>query len=88
MFSKKDKSQIKSKGLTESIVTEQISRFKQGYPSLKITKAATISHGIKTLKDNQLSQLVDFYKDNSKRLKNVKFVPASGAASRMFKDLF
>ena len=88
MFSNKDKSQIMAMGLTESIVTEQISRFKQGYPPLKITTAATINHGIKTLKDNKLSQLVDYYEDNSKRLKKVKFVPASGAASRMFKDLF
>jgi hypothetical protein len=88
MFSKKDKSQIRTKGLTESIVTEQVSRFKQGYPSLKITKAATINHGIKTFKDNELSQFVEYYEVNSKRLKNVKFVPASGAASRMFKDLF
>lgn len=88
MFSDKDSSQIVAKGLTEATVKEQISRFKQGYPSLKIIKAATILSGIKVLNNNQLSQLIAYFDDNSKRLKMVKFVPASGAASRMFKDLF
>ena len=88
MFSEKDVSQISAKGLTESSVMEQISRFKHGYPSLKIVKAATANHGIIALKDNELSELVDYYEEYSKSLKKVKFVPASGAASRMFKYLF
>ena len=88
MFSEKDLSQIAAKGLTESIVVEQINRFKHGYPSLKIVKAATVNHGIIALNDNELSELVDYYEEHSKSLKKVKFVPASGAASRMFKYLF
>ena len=88
MFSEKDLSQIAAKGLTESIVVEQINRFKHGYPSLKIVKAATVNHGIIALNDNELSKLVDYYEEHSKSLKKVKFVPASGAASRMFKYLF
>ena len=88
MFTEKDRNQIVTKGLTEAIVTEQINIFKHGYPSLKITKAATVSDGIKVLTDNELSQLVAYYEDNSELLKTVKFVPASGAASRMFKYLF
>ena len=67
MFSEKDLNQIAAKGLTESVVTEQISRFKQGYPSLKIIKAATVKHGILALKDDELSELVDYYEEDSNR---------------------
>jgi len=88
MFSEKDVSQIAAKGLTESLVMEQINRFKHGYPSLKIIKAATVNDGIIALKDNEMSELVEYYEEDSKYLKKVKFVPASGAASRMFKYLF
>ncbi|SDX07239.1 protein of unknown function [Lutibacter oricola] len=88
MLLKKDINKINEKGLTEQIVNEQINRFKQGYPSLKIIKAATVNNGIKAIQNNELSQLVNYYEDNSKQLKMVKFVPASGAASRMFKNLF
>jgi hypothetical protein len=88
MFTEKDIDQIVTKGLTEAMVTEQINVFKHGYPSLKITKAATISDGIKVLTDTELSHLAAYYEGNSERLKTVKFVPASGAASRMFKYLF
>ena len=66
LFSEKDLSQITAKGLTESLVMEQIRCFKQGYPSLKIIKAATVNHGIIALKDNELSELVDYYEKESK----------------------
>lgn len=88
MFTEKDINKILARGLTEAIVTDQINVFKHGYPSLKITKAATISNGVKVLTGTELSQLVAYYENNSQDLKKVKFVPASGAASRMFKYLF
>ena len=88
MFTEKDQNKIMAKGITEAIVTEQINIFKHGYPPIKITEASTVKNGIKDLTDNELSHLVAYYEDNSERLKTVKFVPASGAASRMFKYLF
>ena len=88
MFSEKDRNQIRSKGQTESSVLEQINRLREGYPSLKIVKSATVNDGIIALKEDELSELIDYYNKNSECLKKVKFVPASGAASRMFKYLF
>ena len=88
MFSEKDLSQIAYRGLTESIVLEQISQFKQDFPSLKIINAATLDNGILALNKDNLSELVNYYEKDSNCLKKVKFVPASGAASRMFKYLF
>ncbi len=88
MFSEKELTLIKNKGLTEYEIEEQVNRFKIGFPSIQITKAATISNGIKVLKEKKLYEMIDCYEKQSKRLKKIKFVPASGAASRMFKDLF
>jgi hypothetical protein len=61
MFSEKDLSQIANKGLTESLVLEQISHFKQGFPSSKIINAATVDDGIIALNDDNLSELVNYY---------------------------
>ncbi len=88
MFSEKDLALIREKGLTEIEIENQINRFKIGFPSLQIIKAATVRNGIKVLKDKKLLEMVDCYEKQGKRLRKIKFVPASGAASRMFKDLF
>lgn len=88
MFTKEDIKQIESRGLTQSLVAKQISRFNQGFPSLNILKAATVNDGIIALNDKETTQLAEYYEENSKNLTKVKFVPSSGAASRMFKYLF
>ena len=66
---------------------EQIERFKEGFPSLDIVSAATIGRGIVRLDDKQLKEASD-YCDTAEVAGKCKFVPASGAASRMFKDVF
>ena len=66
---------------------EQITRFKEGFPSLKIVAAATVGRGIVRLSDEGLRQAAE-YADTAEVHGKCKFVPASGAASRMFKDVF
>ena len=66
---------------------EQIERFKEGFPSLKIVGAATIGRGIVKLSEEGLKQAAA-YADTAEVHGKCKFVPASGAASRMFKDVF
>lgn len=66
---------------------EQIARFKEGFPSLDIKAAATPGCGIKQLSADELKEAVD-YCDTADVAGRCKFVPASGAASRMFKDVF
>ncbi|MBP5172898.1 MAG: DUF4301 family protein [Bacteroidales bacterium] len=66
---------------------EQIERFKEGFPSLNIVAAATVGRGIVRLDDKQLKEASD-YCDTAEVAGKCKFVPASGAASRMFKDVF
>lgn len=66
---------------------EQIERFKTGFPELDIVAAATVGKGIVRLEGADLDEAVK-YSDTAEVKGRCKFVPASGAASRMFKDVF
>ena len=66
---------------------EQIARFKEGFPTLDIVAAATPERGITRLDADGIKEAVD-YCQSAKVAGRAKFVPASGAASRMFKDVF
>ncbi len=80
---------LASKGITEQQVNEQLESFKKGFPFLKIEKAAEIGDGILRFNDAQLNEMTKAWEEYLKSGKKVvKFVPASGAASRMFKNLF
>ncbi len=87
-WTENDLQQFKSKNIDAEQVNKQISKFKKGFPFMEITKAATVGNGILRLSDEQLEKYIRKYNYESTKLKIIKFVPASGAASRMFKALF
>lgn len=66
---------------------QQMKYFKEGFPWMKIAAPATPSKGIEVLDDKQQDECIA-YAHSAKVAGKVKFVPASGAASRMFKDIF
>jgi len=68
-------------------VKAQVERFKKGFPWLEVIAPATPGNGIEVLDEEGLNRTVD-YLDNAQVNGKCKFVPASGAASRMFKDIF
>ena len=71
------------------MVEHQLQDFKQGFPFLKIEAAAAIGNGIFKPTEEEVKKYVADWTDYlSSDHSVVKFVPASGAASRMFKDLF
>lgn len=86
MFSNKDIDQIKSKGLSIIQVENQLNNFKSGFSFLNINRPATIGDGILKLTDKEVEAYEKLYEDIKPNV--IKFVPASGAASRMFKLLF
>ncbi len=89
MLSQEDLKQIALKGITEQQIETQLEEFKTGFPFLKLEAAAAIGKGIIAPDGAERGQLIaawDAYKACGKNI--VKFVPASGAASRMFKDMF
>lgn len=89
MFTPNDILQIKERGSELSTVEQQMQQFQQGFPPLQIIDAATNEKGIITLLSTEIEQFRNEYEQKlAKGLKPLKFVPASGAASRMFKSLF
>jgi hypothetical protein len=88
MLTVQDQEQLKTKGITEEAVAKQLNYFKEGFPYTKVIRAATIGDGIIRLDNDALQRYVQQYEQQSKRLQIYKFVPASGAASRMFKSIF
>ncbi|MEG2319056.1 MAG: DUF4301 family protein, partial [Mucinivorans sp.] len=88
-FSAADLAQIQGHGLTLEVANSQIENFCNGFPFLAIDRAATTGDGILKMDIAQASVLAATYeKLLSSGLSVIKFVPASGAATRMFKELF
>ena len=83
-----DLKQIEQKGLTLRQVNKQIETFKSGIPFTNIVEAATIGNGIIALNNDLIDESLEFFESKRDKISIVKFVPASGAASRMFKFLF
>ncbi len=79
---------ILAQGMNPETVAQQIENFRNGFPFLKITAPATPGDGIRVLSEGELAHYTQTYPEKAAQLDVVKFVPASGAASRMFKDLF
>ena len=84
-----DLRQLSSLGLTPEQVQQQIDHFHDGFPKANLTEAATPQNGgIRVLSDAEISRLERIYRQQQAHKKIIKFVPASGAASRMFKELY
>ena len=87
-LTQKDIEQIQSKGLTPEMVKTQIKNFTDGFPYLDIVGPAKPEHHIKTFDKTQIRELIQKYNKKAPEKRIVKFIPASGAATRMFKNLF
>ncbi len=89
MLTAADKEILERKGISETQIAEQLACFEKGFPYLKLDAAASLEKGIIAPANEELQtylQAWENYKQGEKKI--VKFVPASGAASRMFKNMF
>ena len=86
-FTTSDFEQIKSHGLSLAAIEQQLQIFRDGIPKSWLERPATLSDGILQLSDDEFQQAARFFDANKDAFKLKKFVPASGAASRMFKFL-
>ena len=89
MLTQQDLKQLAQKGISEQQIETQLGQFKTGFPFLKLEAPAAIGRGIVAPNAEEGKKYVEAwqqYKAVGKKV--VKFVPASGAASRMFKDMF
>lgn len=88
MFSKKDIEQIREHGMAPEEIERQIGRFRSGFPFADIVRPADPERGIITYTEKEQEQFAYRFEERKTGLKITKFVPASGAATRMFKDLY
>ncbi len=88
MLTQNDLDQIRGKGIEISQIDRQLAYFKTGFPFLPIAGAAVAGDGILRFDPDEIRSMVRYYDRIADSLTVVKFVPASGAATRMFKDLY
>lgn len=88
MFSEKEKLFIEKRGSSLALVEKQIENFKTGFPFIQAKAPATVGEGILRLTEEDLELLTQVFDLQAPKNKLLKFVPASGAASRMFKALY
>ncbi|MBX9887980.1 MAG: DUF4301 family protein [Flavobacteriaceae bacterium] len=86
-FSTLDFVQVYDHGIAINAIKKQLAIFKSGVPKIKLIAPATVGNGIVKLKEAEFQEKADFFDANKTDLNLLKFVPASGAASRMFKFL-
>ena len=90
MLTQEDKALLAKKGISEEQIAAQLACFEKGFPFLKLEAAASIGNGIVATSDSERDAYIkawEAYKNEGGHVVT-KFVPASGAASRMFKNLF
>ena len=87
-FSSLDLDYMRQRGSSADTVRHQLECFEKGFDFADLDRAATINDGIVQLDAEQVEELTTDYPNMLEGRKVVKFVPASGAASRMFKELF
>ena len=88
-LSKQDLKQLASRGISEKQVEKQLKQIAEGFPFLRLEAAASVGNGIVAPSNEERDAFIQQWKQYKERPhKIVKFVPASGAASRMFKNMF
>lgn len=89
MITATDKAQLEAKGISEAQIEQQLKNFETGFPFLKLAGAAAIGKGIVVFDEASQKSYIEAWERYKQEGHHVtKFVPASGAASRMFKDMF
>lgn len=88
MFTRDEITQIEAHGLSVAQVEQQIENFRAGFPALPVVRAAAGGDGVRQFTDDEIAEAEARYDSRRKELRTIKFVPASGAATRMFKELF
>ncbi len=88
LFTRKDLEQIHERGISRKTIEIQLDNFRKGFPPISLVAPATATDGILPLSGKQVEDYAKQYEERQGSLRIVKFTPASGAASRMFKSLF
>ncbi len=88
MLNEQDLVQLKARGISAEEVSQQVGYFETGFPWMALEKSASVGDGIIRFTEGQLADFVSLFDQKRSSLSMLKMVPASGAATRMFKSLF
>ena len=88
MFTAADMKQFEARGISPAVIQKQIGHFIHGFPPVKLIKPALIGDGIFSFCEDEIAYFISYFETHMGTSRVVKFVPASGAASRMFKQVF
>ncbi len=88
MFSTSDLAQVKKHELTTDLIDYQLDKFRNGFPSTSLYAPALENSGLQKLNTSEIEEILESYEALTEEYDLLKFVPASGAATRMFKTLF
>ena len=88
MISTSELQSLADKGISAEKVDLQLATFKEGIPFVNLKDAAVIGNGILKCTEDEIANFIATFDNSKEGLNLLKFVPASGAASRMFKALF
>ena len=88
MLTEKDLQQLSERNITENQVINQVAQLKRGTQYVQLMRPATLGDGILRMDEEKVNMMTAVFDADKEFYQFTKFVPASGAASRMFKDLF
>lgn len=88
MLTEKEKLQFSERNITENQVIQQVAQLKRGTKYVQLMRPATLGDGIVSVDEEMKEMMTAVFEADKEYYQFTKFVPASGAASRMFKDLF
>lgn len=87
IFSEIDLQQIVTRGNSLEKIMQQLHYFKNGIPKINLYKIASINDGIFQFSEAEVKEFCAYFDKHKSKYDIEKFVPASGAATRMFKSL-
>lgn len=87
-LSTNDKKQLEGLNISVEQVEKQVNQFRTGFPYSDLIAPATIGNGIIKFSDTEVQELIKQFDEDKQYYDILKFIPASGAASRMFKNIY
>lgn len=88
MLTKQDLEQIRARGISQEKIEAQLERFRKGFAYSKLREPAVAGNGIHAFSQKEHNELIDIFIDRIRNYRTLKFIPSSGAATRMFKHLY
>ena len=88
MYTKEDLKTFKQRGIKPEEIDRQLDNFKKGFDYISLSEPATTGNGIQPIAESDENSLIAAFEEAARTRKMVKMVPASGSATRMFKDLY